>query len=345
MSTPTPASATSTHPSTEVGSSADGPSPRSGWPGWPRRSGLPPRPGRPERSGRPAQPGRPRLVPVAAAVTVVLWASAFIGIRSAGHDFSPGALTLGRIAVGTLTLTVLAAVAGKLRLPRGRLLAGVLVWGVLWFGVYNVTLNAAERTLDAGTAALLVQLAPILTAVVAGFALGEGFPARLLTGIGIAFTGVAVIAWASSSGTSDIGAVALGLVSAVLYSAGALIQKRLLPRIDALTMTWLGCLAGTVAALPFAPVLVTELAAAPTSATLGVVYLGVFPTAIAFVTWGYALSHTTAGRLSAATYVVPPIAVLLSWLLLGEVPAPIALAGGALCLIGVVLATTRRRTR
>ncbi|GAB3164633.1 DMT family transporter [Myceligenerans halotolerans] len=297
------------------------------------------------RQGEPSGSRAGYLVPLAAGVTVVLWASAFIGIRAAGHDYSPGALTLGRIAVGTLALTVLAGVAGKLRIPRGRLLAGVIVWGVLWFGVYNVALNAAERTLDAGTAALLVQLAPILTAVVAGLALGEGFPARLLTGIGIAFTGVAVIAWASSSGTSDVGAVLLGLAAAVLYSAGALLQKRMLPRVDALTMTWLGCLAGTVAALPFAGTLIAEVAAAPVPATLGVIYLGVFPTAIAFATWGYALSHTTAGRLSATTYAVPPIAVLLSWWLLAEVPTPIVLAGGALCLGGVILATRRPRTR
>ncbi|MBL0885638.1 DMT family transporter [Myceligenerans indicum] len=301
-----------------------------------------PAPGAPRIPAAPEQRSG-RLVPLAAAVTVVLWASAFIGIRAAGHDYSPGALTLGRIAVGTLALTVLAGMAGKLRLPRGRVLGGVIVWGVLWFGVYNITLNAAERTLDAGTAALLVQLAPILTAVVAGLALGEGFPARLLTGIGIAFTGVAVIAWASSSGTSDLGAVLLGLAAAVLYSTGAVLQKRMLPRIDALTMTWLGCLAGTVATLPFAGTLVAELAAAPASATLGVIYLGVAPTAIAFATWGYALSHTTAGRLSATTYAVPPIAVLLSWWLLGEIPAPITLAGGLLCLGGVVLATLRPR--
>lgn len=299
-----------------------------------------------QEPGRHDTPGPHRhLVPLAAGVTVVLWASAFIGIRAAGHDFSPGALTLGRIAVGTLALTVLAAVAGRLRVPRGRVLAGVIVWGVLWFGAYNIALNAAERTLDAGTAALLVQLAPILTAVMAGLTLGEGFPARLLTGIGVAFTGVAVIAWASSSGTSDTQAVLLGLAAAVLYSTGALLQKRMLPHVDALSMTWLGCLAGTVATLPFAGTLVAEVAEAPLQATLGVIYLGVVPTAIAFATWGYALSHMTAGRLSATTYAVPPIAVLLSWWLLDEVPAPIALAGGALCLGGVVLATRRRPAR
>jgi drug/metabolite transporter (DMT)-like permease len=108
-------------------------------------------------------------------------------------------------------------------------------------------------------------------------------------------------------------------------------------------MTWLGCLAGTVACLPFAPALLDELAVAPTSATLSVVYLGVFPTAIAFATWGFALTRTTAGRLGAATYASPPLAVLMSWALLGEVPAPVALIGGALCLTGVLVATLRLR--
>lgn len=283
------------------------------------------------------------LVPAAAAVTVVLWASAFIGIRAAGHDFSPGPLALGRMFVGALALTVIAGLAGKIRLPRGRTLAGVIVWGVLWFGLYNLALNTAERTLDAGTASLLVGLAPILIAVFAGISLGEGFPARLLAGIGIAFAGVAGIALATSSGASDTVSVALGLAAAVIYAGSTILQKRLLPKVDSLTMTWLGCVVGAVACLPFAPVLLHELAAAPTSATLSVVYLGVFPTAIAFITWGFALTRTTAGRLGAATYAAAPLAVLMSWAVLGEIPTLFALIGGTLCLTGVLVATLRLR--
>ena len=293
---------------------------------------------------RPAPPVTHRfLVPAAAAVTVVLWGSAFIGIRSAGFDYSPGALALGRVFIGTLALTVMAALAGKLRLPRGRTLVGVAIWGVLWFGLYNLALNAAERTLDAGTASLLVGLAPILIAVFAGVSLGEGFPARLLVGIGIAFAGVVGIALATSNGASSGVSVALGLAAAVVYAGSTILQKRLLPRIDSLTMTWLGCLAGTIACLPFTPALLDELAVAPTSATLSVVYLGVFPTAIAFATWGFALTRTTAGRLGATTYAAAPLAVLMSWALLGEVPAPVALVGGTLCLAGVLVATLRLR--
>lgn len=308
-----------------------------------------------ETSAATSPAARPRtaggaLTAVAMGVTVVLWASAFVGVRAVGHDLDAGALTLGRIAVGTVALTVLLGVVRArrgtpVRLPRGRVLALVAVWGVAWFGGYNLTLNAAEQHLDAGTTALLVNLAPMLVAVLAGLLLGEGFPRRLLVGIAVAFTGVVVIAAATSAGQFDAVGVVLGLASAVLYAGAATLQKRLLPQVDALTMTWLGCLAGTVASLPFLPALVTQLAAAPTSSVLGVVYLGVFPTAIAFSTWGYALSRASAGRTAASTYAVPPLVVLMSWLLLAEVPAPAALLGGALALAGVAVATLPRPRR
>ena len=295
------------------------------------------------------------LVWLAIAVTVVLWASAFIGIRAAGSDFSAGSLTLGRIAVGTVALTTMVVVVRARRrargipagptsvLPRGRLLAVVAAWGIAWFGGYNVTLNAAEQLIDAGTAALLVNIAPMLVAVLAGLLLGEGFPRRLMVGMGLAFVGVAVIAASTSTGKFDPVGVALGIVSAVLYAGAATLQKRVLPRVDALTMTWLGCLAGTIACLPFAPALVREAAAAPTSSILAVAYLGVFPTAIAFLTWGYVLGRSTAGRTAASTYAVPPIVVLMSWLVLDELPPAVALLGGALALAGVAVATLRRR--
>lgn len=288
----------------------------------------------------------PRLFPLAAAATtVVLWASAFVGVRAAGHDLSPGVLALGRMLVGSLTLTAIALFVRARRgstatpLPRGRLLGAVALWGVAWFGLYNLALNAAERHLDAGTTALLVNVAPVVVAVLAGLLLGEGFPARLLAGMAIAFAGVVLIAATSSAGGGDVSGVLLGLVAALLYAGAAVAQKRLLPRVDPLTLTWLGATAGTLALLPYLPTLLAELATAPWTSVASVAYLGVFPTAIAFLTWGYALSQMTAGRLAAATYAAPPIVVLLSWALLGEAPALLAMGGGLMCLAGVALAT------
>ena len=276
-------------------------------------------------------------LPLAAtAVTMILWASAFIAIRRIGADFSPGALALGRLATGAAALSLVAAVRPR-RIPRGRPLLLVVGYGVLWFGLYAVLLNAAEHHLDAGTTAMIVNVGPILIAVLAGVYLKEGFPRGLVTGLVIAFSGVVTIAIATSTGRHDAVGVLLALGAAALYAVGVLLQKQALRDVDPFTATWLGCLAGTAACLPFAPDLLTEVRDAPASATLGVVYLGLFPTAIAFATWAYALERMSAGSLSSSSYLVPGIAVLLSWLALGEVPTPLAFGGGALCLIGVAV--------
>ena len=117
------------------------------------------------------------LLALAAGVTtVVLWASAFVGIRAAGHDLPAGALSLGRLLVGSLVLGVVVVVRRE-PLPGRRDLPGLLVCGLLWFGLYNVALNAAERRVDAGTAAMLVNVGPILIALLAGRLLREGYRA------------------------------------------------------------------------------------------------------------------------------------------------------------------------
>lgn len=282
-----------------------------------------------------------RLALVAAGVTVVLWASAFVSIRSAGSAYSPGALALGRLLAGAAVLGVISLVRREGWPPRAAW-PGIIWSGVLWFGLYMVALNWAEREVDAGTAAMVVNIGPILIALLGSRLLGEGLPRPLLAGMVVSFAGAAVVGL-SMSGTGD--ASVLGVLLCVLaaagYAAGVVAQKPALRHAGALQVTTFGCLAGAVACLPFAGVLVSEAARAPLAATANMVYLGVFPTALAFTTWAYALSRTTAGRMGATTYVVPALVVPMSWLALGEVPEPLALAGGVLCLAGV--AVSRRR--
>lgn len=285
------------------------------------------------------------LPALAATVTVLLWALSFIGIRSAGHAFSPGVLALARLAVGVVALIVIVGVvvmrgrsaSNPFSPPRGRALFLVLAYGVAWFGAYTVILNWAERHIDAGTAALLVNFAPILVAVFAGFFLGEGFSTRLLVGIGIAFGGVVLITFGGGGAHADWLGVGLGLLAAVLYAGGVLLQKVALATVDALTATFWGAVAGLIVTLPFVPAAVGEIGSA-SAADLGwVIFLGVGPTAIAFSTWAYALARTNAGAMAATTLVVPALVIVASWLLLGEVPAPLRIVGGVACLLGVAL--------
>ncbi|MDX3668588.1 DMT family transporter [Streptomyces europaeiscabiei] len=281
----------------------------------------------------------------AAAVTVVLWASAFVSIRSAGEAYSPGALALGRLLAGALALGAIWLVRREGVPPRAAW-RGIAVSGVLWFGFYMVALNWGEQQVDAGTAALVVNIGPILIALLGARLLGDTMPPRLLAGMAVSFAGaVAVGLSMSGEGGASVLGVVLCVLAAVGYAAGVVAQKPALGSASPLQVTTFGCLVGAVVCLPFAGQLVREAADAPVTATLNMVYLGVFPTALAFTTWAYALARTTASRMGATTYAVPALVVLMSWLALGEVPGLLTLAGGALCLAGVAVSRSRARTR
>jgi drug/metabolite transporter (DMT)-like permease len=288
---------------------------------------------------------RPALLPVlAVGFTLLAWASAFVAIRGVGEELSPGALALGRLLVGTLVLGLLLLPRGWVR-PTGRQWGLLAVCGVGWFGIYNVALNAAEQTLDAGTTAMLVNIGPILIAVLAGLLLGEGFPRRLLGGIAIAFAGVVIIGLATRSATADLTGVLLCLVAASTYAIGVVAQKPVLRGLPPLQVTFTACAIGAVVCLPWAGALVSDLGDAPAGSVAGMVYLGVVPTALAFSTWAYSLARMDAGRLGVTTYVVPPLVIGLGWLLLDEVPPALAVVGGVVCLAGVGFARSRARVR
>ncbi|HWI72788.1 MAG TPA: DMT family transporter [Baekduia sp.] len=169
------------------------------------------------------------LVLGAALTTVALWASAFVGIRAAGQDLSAGALSLARLLVGSIALGALVAVR-KSKLPPKTDLPRLILVGVLWFGVYNVALNEAERHVDAGTAAMLVNVGPVIIAVLAGTVLHEGFPRTLVAGCAIAFAGAVLIGTATSEdGLRPSTGTILCLVAAITYAIAVVAQKRCSP--------------------------------------------------------------------------------------------------------------------
>jgi EamA-like transporter family len=177
-------------------------------------------------------------------VTVALWASAFVAIRSAGHDFSPGALALGRLLSGLAVLGLI-SLRQRARLPPRAAWPGIVATGVLWFGVYMVALNCGEQHVDAGTAAMVVNIAPALIALLSGWLLGEGLPRLLLVGITVSFAGVILVGIATSTGGHpSLAGVLLCLLAAVSYAAAVVSQKSALRHASALQVTTFGCAVG-----------------------------------------------------------------------------------------------------
>ncbi|MFM6848178.1 MAG: DMT family transporter [Terrabacter sp.] len=282
-------------------------------------------------------------LPVAAgAVTLVMWASAFVVIRHVAHDVSPGAIGAGRLLVAALVVLPLVLRRGWVR-PDRREWALLALGGVGWFGVYNLALNAGERHVDAGTAAMIIQIGPVIVALLAVPLFGERLHAWLVAGMVVGFAGVAVIARGSSTDAdASLVGVLLVLVAAAMYAVGVLTQKILLRRIPSVQVVFVSFLMGAVTCLPFAGDL-PSIVADGGSELWWIVYLGVLPTAVAFTTWAYALTHTDAGKLSLTTFLVPGIATLVAWLTIDEVPPSLTFVGGALAIVGVLM--TRRRPK
>jgi drug/metabolite transporter (DMT)-like permease len=279
----------------------------------------------------------------AALVTIGLWSSAFVGIRAAGEDISPGALAFGRLLIGAVLLGALALVR-RGPLPRGREWWLVIGTGVIWFAGYNLALNAAEQVVDAGTAAMLVFIGPLLVILLAGFFLGEGFPRRVVVGGLVAFTGIVIIGLAvadAALGTGPIWGIVLCLVAALCAAIGVTLEKPVLERVTALNVTALAMVVGAVATAPFAPQLAAEVTTAEPGSVAWLIFLGVFPTSVAFTTWAFALGRSTAGRLATTMYLIPPTTLVLAWAILGEVPPLVAVVGGAFTIGGVVIAQSR----
>lgn len=277
------------------------------------------------------------LPAAAAACTLVLWASAFVAIRHLGHDVRPGALTISRLGIASLVLGLMLTRRPWARPTRHEWVL-LVACGVMWFGIYNLALNEAERRIDAGTAAMLIQIGPLLVALLAALFLDEPLTRWIVAGLVVGFTGVAVIALASDSrGSHDPWGVALTVLAAITYGIGVVTQKPLTRRLHPLQITFLACVIGTITALPFSGELVDLVRDGSPSTWLLIVYLGVFPTALAFTTWAFALTHMGAARLAITTLLVPAIAIVLAWLLLSETPPTMAYVGGLLCVAGVLV--------
>ena len=216
--------------------------------------------------------------------------------------------------------------------------------GIAWFAVYNIALNAAELELDAGTTAMLVNVGPILIAVLAGTRAARGHPA-------LAHRRCRRLARRCRAHLDRQlrGRDRQRMGHRAVPHRGSQLRDRRHPAEGRAAHGCRPCRSpGSPApsepssACPSCRSSSTSCSEHPRRPTWGVVYLGAVPTALAFTTWAYALSRMPAGRLGVTTYIVPPLTIVIAWWLLGEVPAPLQVIGGVVCLVGVALSRFAR---
>jgi len=277
---------------------------------------------------------------IALGVALVLWASAFAGIRAGLSAYSPAHLAILRFLVASIVLAIYAAIA-HFRRPEMGDLPGLALSGAIGITFYNIALNYGETRVTAGAASLLIASVPIWTALFARFWLHEKLTPLGWFGVVLSFAGVALIASGEGEGIRLSPQALVILAAAITSSVYMIMQKAYLARYSALEFTAYSIWFGTLLMLPFGGGFIHSLRSAPASATLAVIYLGIFPGALAYVAWAYVMSHGTAGRTATLLYIIPVMAIGIAWLWLGEVPRWISLVGGAVALAGVVLVNTK----
>ncbi|WP_321852028.1 DMT family transporter [Burkholderia diffusa] len=286
----------------------------------------------------------PLVAAGAVAFTIVSWASAFPFIRIGLHGLAPLQLAAARFA--TAAVLVIAWLAWRRpQMPAKGDALRFLVCGLLGIALYNALLNTGEQTVSAGAASFIVNTLPIFTAVLAAVFLRERFNRWGWLGSLVSLAGIAVIAHGQPGGLV-LGSGSTLILGAALCSASYFVlQRRLIPVYGALPCAAYTLLAGAVLLTPWLPgALVSLGGGASRDTVLAVLVLGVFPAALGYATWTFALGHFGAARAANFLYLTPAVATALSMALTGERPGIETVCGGLLAIAGVILVALRGRT-
>ncbi|MBB72547.1 MAG: hypothetical protein CMF50_09140 [Legionellales bacterium] len=275
---------------------------------------------------------------IALMTTIVFWASAFVGIRIGLMCYSPGGLALLRFLVASVFMALIyVRLPHRTRLTKRETLRAIIA-GVTGLGIYNIALNFGEQSVDAGTSSFIVAQAPVLTTLLAVIVLREPITRIGILGLCVSILGVCLIAFGQIHHFAGFNRGLLYVLLAVLMSASYVTaQKPLLKKIHPIEMSAYAIWIGALMMLVFTPAMLHDVVRAPWRATLDVIYLGIFPGAIAYVTWSYGLSKIPANKAVSFMYVMPLIATLMGWLLLGEIPTTLSILGGLVAIAGMVM--------
>ena len=274
-------------------------------------------------------------------LVLLFWASSFVGIAIGLEGYSPVQLAFLRYFVASIVLLINAVIT-RMPLPNWRDLPGIFLLGAIGFSLYNVALNAGQQTVSAGVAGFIISAEVGMIAVLAAAFFKEHLGRIGWIGVALCLAGVALISFANETSIQVSAGALIIMVATFSISIYSLLQKRFLEKYGALQFTTYAIWAGTICLFPFASDALQTVAAAPSHATLAVIYMGVFPGAIAYASWSYVLAHIPASRAGGYLTVIPVLAMAIAWAFLGEVPTLIAIMGGAVVLLGVVMINRSR---
>jgi len=290
--------------------------------------------------------GDRRLAEVAVLGIMVVWAANFIVVKDVVGIIPPVAFTFARYVLASIALLALLRWSeGEIRLPSpgvGR----ILLLGGLGFGIYQMLWTVGLQTIPAGDSALLIAATPVLTAVIAVVVRTDTLDPVKGLGVVLSFAGVVLVIAAGVGielSGSPVG-FALTLGAALCWAIYTALGARALRRYSPLVLTTWATIGGTLVLAPvglgqwLAPGAIgpDQLARWPTI-VFAIAYSGLLAAAIANVVVFNGVRLLGPTRIVALQSLVPAMAVVLAFLLLGEPIRPFQIVGGAIIVLGVAL--------
>jgi drug/metabolite transporter (DMT)-like permease len=283
-----------------------------------------------------------------AAVIFVLfcWATAFSAIKMGLESLAPMPLAFARFFVSSVVLAIIAYLRG-IRRPEIVEIPWLLICGLVGVALYHTALNFGQQTVPPGTASLIINCSPIFTALLATIFLREDLNSQAWSGILISFIGVTIISVGKQGGISFEPGVVLILMSALSISVYAIVQKSQLHKFQgfefAAYSVWIGTFGLSFSSGLFSGELFSEISHASMRSLLSILYLGVFPGALSYIAWAFAITKMPASRVVSFMYFIPVLAIITAFILFRELPSGYAILGGIIALGGVYILHSSKR--
>ncbi|HDR4711854.1 DMT family transporter [Bacillus cereus] len=271
------------------------------------------------------------------AFTILIWGTAFPAIRMGLESYTPEHLTLLRLLIASFILLLFSFIY-KLRLPDLKDIPAIFIFGALGFTIYHIALNYGEKTVNAGSASLIISVTPIVTAILAFVFLNEKMKLNGWIGGVMSFAGIVLISFSQGDAIQLNSGGLFILLAAISESLFFVFQTSYLKKYGFLPFTIYTILSSTICMLIFLPGVYQEILAAPLEVNLSVIYLGVFPTVLPYIALAYIISRAGASEATSSLYLTPITACFIAWIWLGEVPTLVSIIGGVITILGIVIA-------
>lgn len=274
--------------------------------------------------------------------TIVLWSSGYISLKIALPYYHPGSIALMHYLVTSIFIIPFIFKKYRSRMPLKNAIICMLI-GMIGFGIGNVAMNYGAKTIDPGIVSFVNSQIPITVLIITIFLLKESITLPIILGISISCSGICFIAYGlSHQAYWQIGMIYLIIsnICAAIYnvSCGSFLRKYHPIEITAYT-TW----GGMLFLLFYSPSLLAEAKNAAYSATIAIIYLGIFPGLLGYLCWNYALQHYQTIKACLYLYSIPFVVTLLGWLILKETPPLITFMGGFIALCGSLIHELNRK--